>query len=65
LDLPETSSLLSAFSDEEVERGFILFGTSDYTIYKETKSYKWAAMSVLITLGSAFMVTFLIASFAD
>ena len=48
----------------EVKQDLILFGTSDYTIYKETKSYKWAAMSVLITFGSASMVTFLIASIA-
>ena len=34
------------------------------TIYKETKSLKWATVSVVITLGVAFLVTFLIASFA-
>jgi hypothetical protein len=49
---------------KEVKQDLILFGTSAYTIYKETKSYKWAAMRVLITFGSAFMVTFLIASIA-
>lgn len=38
--------------------------TTIITIYKETKSYKWAAVSVLITLGTAFLVTFLVASFA-
>ncbi|MEW6286306.1 MAG: nucleoside recognition domain-containing protein [Chloroflexota bacterium] len=38
--------------------------TTIITIYKETKSYKWAALSVLITLGTAFIVTFLTASFA-
>ncbi|MBI4759991.1 MAG: nucleoside recognition domain-containing protein [Chloroflexota bacterium] len=38
--------------------------TTIITIYKETKSYKWAAVSVLITLGTAFIVTFLTASFA-
>lgn len=38
--------------------------TTIITIYKETKSYKWAAVSVLITLGTAFLVTFLTASFA-
>jgi ferrous iron transport protein B len=38
--------------------------TTIMTIYKETKSYKWAAISVLITLGTAFLVTFLTASFA-
>jgi ferrous iron transport protein B len=38
--------------------------TTIITIYKETKSYKWAAISVLITLGTAFLVTFLTASFA-
>lgn len=38
--------------------------TTIMTIYKETKSYKWAAVSVIITLGTAFLVTFLTASFA-
>lgn len=38
--------------------------TTIMTIYKETKSYKWAAISVIITLGTAFLVTFLTASFA-
>lgn len=38
--------------------------TTILTIYKETKSYKWATMSVVITLGMAFLVTFLTASFA-
>jgi len=38
--------------------------TTIMTIYKETKSYKWAAISVVITLGTAFIVTFLTASFA-
>lgn len=38
--------------------------TTITTIYKETKSYKWAAVSVIITLGTAFLVTFLTASFA-
>ncbi len=38
--------------------------TTIITIYKETKSYKWAAVSVLITLGTAILVTFLTASFA-
>jgi len=38
--------------------------TTIMTIYKETKSYKWAAVSVIITLGTAFIVTFLTASFA-
>ncbi len=38
--------------------------TTIITIYKETKSYKWAAVSVLITLGTAFLVTFLVASAA-
>ncbi|NWG34285.1 MAG: ferrous iron transporter B [Chloroflexi bacterium] len=38
--------------------------TTIITIYKETKSYKWAAVSVLITLGTAFLVTLLTASFA-
>jgi ferrous iron transport protein B len=39
-------------------------GTTILTIYKETRSYKWAAMSVVITLGMAFLVTFLTASLA-
>jgi len=38
--------------------------TTIITIYKETKSYKWATISVLITLGTAFLVTFLTASIA-
>lgn len=38
--------------------------TTIITIYKETKSYKWATVSVLITLGTAFIVTFLTASLA-
>jgi ferrous iron transport protein B len=38
--------------------------TTIMTIYKETKSYKWATLSVVITLGTAFIVTFLTASFA-
>ncbi len=38
--------------------------TTIITIYKETKSYKWATVSVVITLGVAFLVTFLTASFA-
>ncbi len=38
--------------------------TTIITIYKETKSYKWATVSVLITLGTAFLVTFLTATIA-
>jgi ferrous iron transport protein B len=38
--------------------------TTIMTIYKETKSYKWATISVVITLGTAFIVTFLTASVA-
>ncbi|RCK74864.1 MAG: Ferrous iron transport protein B [Anaerolineae bacterium] len=38
--------------------------TTILTIYKETKSLRWAAMSVVITLGTAFLVTFLTASLA-
>ncbi len=38
--------------------------TTIITIYKETKSYKWATLSVVITLGVAFLVTFLTASVA-
>jgi Fe2+ transport system protein B len=34
------------------------------TIYKETKSKKWAALSVAITLGLAFLVTLLTATVA-
>jgi Fe2+ transport system protein B len=34
------------------------------TIHRETKSVKWATVSVVITLGIAFLVTFLTASFA-
>lgn len=38
--------------------------TTILTIYKETKSWKWATLSVVITLGVAFLVTFLTASLA-
>jgi ferrous iron transport protein B len=38
--------------------------TTILTIYKETGSKKWAATSVIITLGTAFAVTFLTASIA-
>ncbi len=38
--------------------------TTILTIYKETNSKKWAALSVVITLGTAFLVTFLTASVA-
>ena len=38
--------------------------TTIMTIYKETKSWKWAAISVVITLGTAFLVTFLTATIA-
>jgi ferrous iron transport protein B len=38
--------------------------TTIMTIYKETKSLKWAALSVVMTLGTAFLVTFLVASVA-
>lgn len=38
--------------------------TTIMTIFKETKSYKWATLSVVITLGTAFLVTFLTASIA-
>ena len=38
--------------------------TTVMTIYKETKSKKWATLSVVITLGTAFLVTFLTASLA-
>ncbi len=39
-------------------------GTTILTIYKETKSLKWATVSVVITLGTAFLVTFLTATIA-
>jgi len=38
--------------------------TTIITIYKETKSWKWATLSVVITLGTAFLVTFSTASVA-
>jgi ferrous iron transport protein B len=38
--------------------------TTIITIYKETKSRKWATVSVVITLGTAFLVTFTTASLA-
>ncbi|OJX40810.1 MAG: iron transporter FeoB [Chloroflexi bacterium 44-23] len=39
-------------------------GTTIWTIYKETKSTKWTVLSVVITLGTAFLVTFITASIA-
>ncbi len=38
--------------------------TTIMTIYKETKSYKWTILSVVITLGLAFLVTFSTATLA-
>jgi ferrous iron transport protein B len=38
--------------------------TTIITIYKETKSRRWATLSVVITLGIAFLVTFLTATIA-
>jgi len=38
--------------------------TTIITIYKETKSWKWATLSVVMTLGTAFLVTFATASLA-
>jgi ferrous iron transport protein B len=38
--------------------------TTIMTIYKETKSLKWATVSVVITLGTAFLITFITASLA-
>jgi ferrous iron transport protein B len=38
--------------------------TTIMTIYKETKSLKWATVSVVITLGAALLVTFITASIA-
>ncbi len=38
--------------------------TTIMTIYKETKSMRWTILSVVMTLGTAFLVTFLVASFA-
>lgn len=38
--------------------------TTIATIYKETKSWKWAAVSAVITLSAAILVTFLTASAA-
>jgi ferrous iron transport protein B len=37
-------------------------GTTIMTIYKETRSKKWATLSVIITLGTAFLVTFITAA---
>ncbi|MCJ7707776.1 MAG: hypothetical protein MUO38_09185 [Anaerolineales bacterium] len=39
-------------------------GTTILTIYRETNSRMWAVLSVVITLGVAFLVTFLTASIA-
>jgi ferrous iron transport protein B len=38
--------------------------TTILTIYKETKSMKWTTLSVVMTLGTAFLVTFITASIA-
>jgi ferrous iron transport protein B len=38
--------------------------TTIMTIYKETNSRKWATVSVVITLGLAFLVTYLTATIA-
>ena len=38
--------------------------TTIMTIFKETKSWKWTTLSVVITLGLAFLVTFITASVA-
>lgn len=38
--------------------------TTIWTIYKETRSAKWTVLSVVMTLGTAFLVTFLTASLA-
>jgi ferrous iron transport protein B len=38
--------------------------TTVLTIFKETRSARWAALSVVITLGLAFLVTFLTATVA-
>ena len=37
-------------------------GTTIMTIYRETRSTRWAALSVVITLGTAFVVTALVAA---
>lgn len=37
-------------------------GTTILTIYKETRSVRWATLSVVITLGTAFIVTALVAA---
>jgi ferrous iron transport protein B len=39
-------------------------GTTIMTIYQETKSVKWATWSVVITLGTAILVTFTTATIA-
>ena len=38
--------------------------TTIMTIFKETRSMKWTVLSVVITLGTAFLVTFLTATLA-
>ena len=38
--------------------------TTIMTIYKETNSKRWATLSVVITLGTAFLVTFTTATVA-
>jgi ferrous iron transport protein B len=75
-DLPDYNSLYNLLV---VEHGWTLLtavnlmlfsllhnpcATTILTIFKETGSWKWATVSVVITLGLAFLVTFATASFA-
>jgi ferrous iron transport protein B len=75
-DLPDYNSLYNLLV---VEHGWTLLtavnlmlfsllhnpcATTILTIYKETNSRKWATLSVVITLGLAFLVTFATASVA-
>jgi ferrous iron transport protein B len=75
-DLPEYNTLYNLLV---VEHGWTLLtavnlmlfsllhnpcATTILTIYKETNSRRWATLSVVITLGLAFLVTFITASVA-
>ena len=75
-DLPDFSALRSLLIDGHgwtllTAINLMLFSllhnpcaTTIMTIYKETKSLKWASLSVIITLGLAFLVTLTTAAVA-
>jgi ferrous iron transport protein B len=73
-DPPEFSALRTLLEDEHgwtllTAVNLMLFSllhnpcaTTIMTIFKETQSFKWTILSVVITLGLAFLVTFTTAS---